>query len=47
MKNYKCNLNETFKGDKSFYDHEFPKESNVDKDKTIEQKESLLQETLC
>ena len=33
MKNDKCNLNETFNGDKSFYDNEFSDESNMDKNK--------------
>ena len=36
--NDKCNLNETFNGYKSFYDNEFSEESNMGKDKTIEQK---------
>ena len=36
MKNDKCNLNETFNGDKSFYDNEFSDESNMDKNKKIE-----------
>ena len=38
MKSNKCNLNETFNGDKSFYDNKNSDESNMDKDKTIEQK---------
>ena len=42
MKNDKCNLNETFNGDKSFYDNEFSDESNMDKDKTIEQKKRVV-----
>ena len=33
----KCNLNETFNGDKSFYDNESSDESNTNKHKTIEQ----------
>ena len=37
MKNDKCNLNETFNGDKSFYDNESSDESNANKEKTIEQ----------
>ena len=36
MKNYKCNLNETFNDDKSFYDNESPDRPNMGKDKTIE-----------
>ena len=36
MKNDKCNPNETFIGDKSFYDSESSDESNMDKDETIE-----------
>ena len=36
--NDKCNLNEIFNGDKSFYGSEFSEESNMGKDKTIEQK---------
>ena len=42
MKNDKCNLNETFNRDKSFYDNEFSDESNMDKDKTIEQKKRVF-----
>ena len=42
MKNDKCNLNETFNGDKSFYDNESSEESNMDKDKTIEQKKKVF-----
>ena len=42
MKNDKCNLNETFNGDKSFYDNESSDESNMDKDKTIEQKKRVV-----
>ena len=42
IKNDKCNLNETFNGDKSFYDNEFSDESNMDKDKTIEQKKRVV-----
>ena len=42
MKNDKCNLNETFNGDKSFYDNESSDESNMDKDKTIEQKNRVV-----
>ena len=42
MKNDKCNLNETFNRDKSFYDNEFSDESNMDKDKTIEQKKRVV-----
>ena len=41
MENEKCNLNETFNGDKSFYDNESSDESNMDKDKTIEQKKRV------
>ena len=37
MKIYECNLNETFNGDKSFYDNESSDESNTNKHKTIEQ----------
>ena len=37
MKNNKCDPNETFYGGKSFYDNESSDESNMDKDKTIEQ----------
>ena len=48
MKNDKCNLNETFNGDKSFYDNEFSDESNMDKDKQQNKRKGwLLQETLC
>ena len=42
MKNDKCDLNETFNGDKSFYGNEFSDESNMDKDKTIEQKKRVV-----
>ena len=42
MKNDKCNLNETFNGDKSFYDNKSSDESNMDKDKTIEQKKRVV-----
>ena len=42
MKNDKCNLDETFNGDKSFCDNEFSDESNMDKDKTIEQKKRVV-----
>ena len=42
MKNDKCNLNETLNDDKQFYDNEFSDESNMDKDKTIEQKKRLV-----
>ena len=42
MKNDKCNLNETFNGDKSFYDNKLSDESNMDKDKTIERKKSVV-----
>ena len=38
MKSNKCNLNEKFNGDKSFYYNETSGKSNMDKDKTIEQK---------
>ena len=38
IKNDKCNLNETFNGSKSFYGSESSEESNMDRDKTIEQK---------
>ena len=42
IKNDKCNLNETFNGDKSFYDNESSDESNMDKDKIIEQKKRVV-----
>ena len=42
VKDNKCNLNETFNGDKSFYDNESSEESNMDKDKTIEQKKKAV-----
>ena len=42
MKNDKCNLNERFNGDKYFYDNEFSAESNMDEDKTIEQKRVVI-----
>ena len=42
MKNDKCNLNETFNGDKSFYDKESSDKSNMDKDKTIAQKRRVV-----
>ena len=42
MKNDKCNLNETFNGDKSFYDNESSEESNMGSDKTIEQKKKVV-----
>ena len=38
MKSNKCNLNEKFNGDKSFHYNETSGKSNMDKDKTIEQK---------
>ena len=42
MKNDKCNLNETFNGDESFYGNECSEESNMDQDKTIEQKKKVV-----
>ena len=42
MKSNKCNLNETFNDDKSFYDNKSSDESNIDKDKTIEQKKRVV-----
>ena len=42
MKNDKCNLNETFNGDKSFYDNQSSDRSNMNKDKTIEQKKRVV-----
>ena len=42
MKNYKCNLNETFNGDKLYYNNESSDESNMGKDKTIEQKKRVV-----
>ena len=42
MKNVKCNINETFNGNKTFYDDESSVESNMDKDKTIEQKKRVV-----
>ena len=42
MKSNKCNLNETFNGDKSFYDNESSDESNKDKDKTLAQKKRVV-----
>ena len=42
IKSNKCNLNETFNGDKSFYHNESSDESNMDKDKTIEQKKNVV-----
>ena len=41
MKNGKCNLNETFNSNKSFYGNESSEESIMDKDKTIEQKKKV------
>ena len=41
MKNNKYNLNETFNSDKSFYNNKSSDKSNMDKDKTIEQKKRL------
>ena len=38
MKINECNLTETFNGDKSFYDNEPSDESNMNKDKTTEQR---------
>ena len=38
MKSIKCNLNKILNGDKSCYDNESSDKSNMDKDKTIEQK---------
>ena len=42
MKSNKCNLNETFNGDKSFYTNESSDESNMDRDKTIKQKKRMV-----
>ena len=42
MKNNKCNLNETFNGDKSFYDSESSDKSNMDKNQTIEQNKRVV-----
>ena len=42
MKNNKCNLNETFNDDKSFYHNESSDDSNMDKDKTIEQEKRVV-----
>ena len=42
MKSNKCNLNERFDSDKSFCDNKSPDESNMDKDKTIEQKKRVV-----
>ena len=42
MKNDKCNLNKTFNGEKLFYDNELSGESNMDKDKIIEQKKRVV-----
>ena len=42
MKNDKCYLNETFNGDKSFFDNKSSDESNMDKHKTIELKERVV-----
>ena len=42
MKNDKCNLNETFNVDKSFYNNESLGESNIDKGKTIQQKKRVI-----
>ena len=42
MKNDKCNLNEAFNGEKLFYDNELSGESNMDKDKIIEQKKRVV-----
>ena len=42
IKNDKCYLNETFNGDKSFYDNKPSDESNMDKHKTIELKERVV-----
>lgn len=47
MKHDKCNLNESFNGDKLFYDNESWDESNMDKDKTIEWKKGSYYKTLC
>ena len=41
MRNDKCNLNETFNGDKSFYDNKSSDESIMNKYKTIEQKKRV------
>ena len=38
MKINECNLTETFNGDKSFYDNEPSDASNMNKDKTAEQR---------
>ena len=42
MESNKCNLNETFNDDKSFYDIESSDESKKDKDKTIEKKKRVV-----
>ena len=42
MKNDKCYLNETFNGDKSFFNNKSSDESNMDKHKTIELKERVV-----
>ena len=42
MKKSKFNLNRTFNGDKSFYGNSSSEESNMDKDKTIEQKKKAV-----
>ena len=42
MKSNKCNLSETFNGDKSFYNNEFSDKSNMDKDKTIKEKKRVV-----
>ena len=42
IKNDKCYLNETFNGDKSFYDNKPSDESNMDKHETIELKERVV-----
>ena len=42
MKDDKCNLNETFNVDKSFYNNESLGESNIDKGKTIQQKKRVI-----
>ena len=42
MKNDNCKLNEKFNGGNSFYDKESSDESNMDKDKIIEQKKRVV-----
>ena len=46
MKSNKCNLDETFNSDKSFYDNESADESNVDKYKVTEEKNGIHEKGL-